>query len=631
MKKILLLLLFFCNSLYSQSFSHYQPSSSQLDFFKSNPKELKNEEGKSLFNSNDFDTLSLNGDSISNNYGYSVSSAGDVNGDGFSDIIVGYNINNYPYEQWRALIFYGGLEVDNIADITLTGNIRSFIFSVSTAGDVTGDGFSDVIVGTLDKMVYVFYGGISMDTTYDFSFFVNNNALEYQYYSVSTAGDVNGDGYSDVFIGLGSWNGSIFSGPGELYIFYGGIVLDNIVDVNIDVNYLKEISVSTAGDINGDGFSDVIAGSSSTNKAYIYYGSEAMDFIADVMLTGEPLGFGWTVSTAGDVNGDGYSDVIVGASYRFSNNDIGKGYIFLGGATMNNVVDIILNGGEEDYLFSYSVSTAGDINDDGFSDIIIGAYGYNSRTGRSYIYYGGSPMDNTVDAIFTGQSENCDFGKSVSSAGDVNGDGFSDVIIGAPGYNNNSGLVNVYLKEPFIKIKLKVIMEGMYYPLFNLIARKDSITTYLRNSTPPYNIIDSARAIIDSLSLLGLFEFFNSPTGNYYISVKHFNSIETWSKPGGENLALNSSIYNYDFTTTITQSYGNNMKLKGGKYCLYSGDVNQDGYITLFDVIPIYNDASNFVSGRFLATDLTGDSIVDLTDVTLCYNNSANFIRVRKP
>lgn len=68
------------------------------------------------------------------------------------------------------------------------------------------------------------------------------------------------------------------------------------------------------------------------------------------------------------------------------------------------------------------------------------------------------------------------------------------------------------------------------------------------------------------------------------------------------------------------------LKLKGSKYCIYNGDVNQDGYITLFDVIPIYNDASSFDTGRFIQTDLMSDNTVDLTDVTIGNNNSANFV-----
>jgi hypothetical protein len=119
-------------------------------------------------------------------------------------------------------------------------------------------------------------------------------------------------------------------------------------------------------------------------------------------------------------------------------------------------------------------------------------------------------------------------------------------------YNNSQSsywasdfLTIKYSQEiPSIKINLKVLMEGMYYPLFNQMTRKDSLTTYLHQSTPPYNLIDSAKAIIDSISFSGLFKFFNAPTGTYYISVKHFNCIETWSKTGGENLVNDGTTYN---------------------------------------------------------------------------------------
>lgn len=182
-----------------------------------------------------------------------------------------------------------------------------------------------------------------------------------------------------------------------------------------------------------------------------------------------------------------------------------------------------------------------------------------------------------------------------------------------------------------IIIKLKVLMEGMYSSLYNQQARTDSVTLFLRDVTSPFSLRDSAKLTIDSLTFSNTFAFFNAPPGNYYIVAKHFNCIETWSKAGGENLFSDTMIYNYDFTTSISQAYGNNLKLKGSKYCLYSGDVNQDGYITLFDVIPIYNGASSFVTGRYKVTDLTGDNIVDLTDVTLCYNNSSVFIGVIRP
>ena len=187
------------------------------------------------------------------------------------------------------------------------------------------------------------------------------------------------------------------------------------------------------------------------------------------------------------------------------------------------------------------------------------------------------------------------------------------------------------LTATVIKLNLTVLSEGKYNNTFNLLSQKDSMTAFLRNSVAPYNIIDSAKGLIDTLNFTGLFSFYNSPSGTYYIAIKNKQCLETWSKTGGESLINNNVPVNYDFTSAATQAYGSNLRLKGSKYCIYSGDINQDGFITLFDFIPIYNGASNFASGYNLTTDLTGDSIVDLTDVTLCYNNSSNFIRTRRP
>lgn len=187
--------------------------------------------------------------------------------------------------------------------------------------------------------------------------------------------------------------------------------------------------------------------------------------------------------------------------------------------------------------------------------------------------------------------------------------------------------------ETFVnKVNLALLFEGIFYPSFNLLKRKDSLSVYIRNSISPFNLVDSAKTIIDSISFTtGSLNLNNTMNGTYYIIVKHFNSVETWSKYGGEQLTRDSSTYFYDFTASTAQAYGNNLKLKGSKYCIYSGDVNQDGFINLSDVIPINNDASNFVSGNYLVADLTGDNIVDLTDVSLCYNNASNFIAVIRP
>ena len=135
-----------------------------------------------------------------------------------------------------------------------------------------------------------------------------------------------------------------------------------------------------------------------------------MDNIADVIMTGEAAGdnFGFSVSTAGDVNGDGYSDVIVGAYYNDAGgSNAGRSYIYFGGTLMDNTADVIMTGEAAGDYFGYSVSTAGDVNGDGYSDVIVGAYSNDaggSDAGRAYIYFGGASMDNIADVIMTGEA-----------------------------------------------------------------------------------------------------------------------------------------------------------------------------------------------------------------------------------
>jgi len=169
-------------------------------------------------------------------------------------------------------------------------------------------------------------------------------------------------------------------------------------------------------------------------------------------------------------------------------------------------------------------------------------------------------------------------------------------------------------------LQLSILPEGLYYPSFNLMSRRDTVRTFLRNTTTPYNIVDSARGVIDSISFTNTFTYNIASAGTYYIVVKHFNSIETWSKSGGEAFTLgNTTIYN--FTTANTQAYGNNLKLKGGKYCIYSGDVNQDLWVDGKDLAQLDNHAYQFLSGRFLPSDLNGDNVVDGADFSIGDNN----------
>ena len=168
--------------------------------------------------------------------------------------------------------------------------------------------------------------------------------------------------------------------------------------------------------------------------------------------------FGNSVSKAGDVNGDGYHDVIIGA-YGF-NSGFGRAYIYFGGISMNNTADVIMIGGAIIDYFGISVSNAGDVNDDGYSDVIIGSYGYNSFTGRAYVFYGGASMNNIADVTLTGESINNNFGISVSDAGDVNGDGFADVYVGAYGFSSSKGRAYLYYGGASMNDTVDIFMTG---------------------------------------------------------------------------------------------------------------------------------------------------------------------------
>ena len=226
-----------------------------------------------------------------------------------------------------------------------------------------------------------------------------------------------------MIVGANGYN----SFTGRAYIYYGGASMNNVADVILTGAFTNNEfgkSVSGAGDVNNDGFSDVIVGAYAasvyTGKAYIYYGGSLMNNVSDVIMTGENSNdnFGYSVSGAGDVNGDGYHDVICGA-YGF--NGTGRTYIYFGGASMNNVADVSMFGGGLSDFFGASVSNAGDVNDDGYSDVIVGAYGYSSSTGRAYIYYGGASMDGAADVMLDDLQ---DLGALGGAGGDFDEDEF---------------------------------------------------------------------------------------------------------------------------------------------------------------------------------------------------------------
>ena len=180
-----------------------------------------------------------------------------------------------------------------------------------------------------------------------------------------------------------------------------------------------------------------------------------------------------------------------------------------------------------------------------------------------------------------------------------------------------------------LTLNLTALIEGFYDQVSDNMVN-DTAGIYLRNNSVPYNIIDSSKGMLSS-SGTGSFIFSNAVNStNYFLVIKHRNSIETWSKTAQQ---FTASALNYSFTTANSQAYGDNMKQADSsplRFAIYSGDVNQDGFINLADVVGIYNDAGNFVTG-YKVTDVKGDSITDLSDVIISNNNSVGFVTVIRP
>jgi len=202
-------------------------------------------------------------------------------------------------------------------------------------------------------------------------------------------------------------------------------------------------SVSGIGDVNQDGYDDVIIGNHLRNnigEAWIVYGGENMDSIPDIILHGEKGhdAFGGIVTSVGDVNGDGYEDFAVSATGYGAPLEYGKGrvYVYFGGAAFDTIPDLILTGESKYGHFGQLTKrlSSGDVNADGYDDILISAPDYgleqNLARGKVYLYYGGETIDTIPDWTVTGSRKLLGFGSEISLC-DVNGDGNDDILVAA--------------------------------------------------------------------------------------------------------------------------------------------------------------------------------------------------------
>ena len=478
----------------------------------------------------------IRGAGSSDNLGYKVSVIGDINGDGIADVAVGaIGVDRSSIRNVGAVyVIFGKNENDSDADFS---NIRvnhlaassgfkvegisagdQFGYSVSGVGDINGDGIDDFAIGSISRdigsnsnagIVYVIFG---KDTTQQGVEFANislasfassdgitisgASANAFLGSSVSGLGDVNGDGIDDFIIGA---SGAAFNGvnSGVGYVIFGARTLSNINVSSLSTSDGFRIlgsaansrlgnAVSSAGDINGDGVGDIVVGASGENRAYIIFGKTASQSIniADINTSALAAsdGFyvfstagslGHSVSGLGDVNGDGVDDFIVSAPFTDTDgsgqgNSQGAAYVIFGKDTTQSDVSFsnidvaslaatdgfsIQSSTSSDTL-GYSVAGIGDISGDGIKDIAVGVRLLDTSSamtdqnkGGVYVIFGkdttqsGVSFSNiSISSSFSltdgfrivGANANDYLGSSIAGLGDVNGDGVADFIIGAP-------------------------------------------------------------------------------------------------------------------------------------------------------------------------------------------------------
>lgn len=428
----------------------------------------------------------LLGDARLDRAGYSVSNAGDVDGDGLDDVLVGsFRSDAAGSDAGKVALFLGksltGAERMNLAEADYTflaeGAGDELGFAVTSAGDVDGDGLDDLVFGThlhgTGGKAYVVLGKtlgaepvISLADA-DYMFGAQAEGDEFGF-AVAAAGDIDGDGKDDLLFGSRTYGAE---DTGKTYLVMGSS-LGTITDIS-DADYTFEgessydmagISVAGAGDVDGDGKDDLLIGAWANDRsdknagaAYLFLGSSigaqrAMSVAdADYTFIGENRSdrAGQLVASAGDIDGDGRGDFYIGAPLNDEGGvDAGKTYLFLG----KNLGDsTTMSVAAADYTFvgeaagdysGLSAADAGDVDGDGRSDILIGARGNDDAgefSGKAYLITAASLSDartvNLTNADYTVQGAKAHdrLGWSVSGVGDVDGDGRHDFIVGARG------------------------------------------------------------------------------------------------------------------------------------------------------------------------------------------------------
>ena len=461
--------------------------------------------------------FSIKGVGTISGYGNTVYRAGDVNNDGIDDIIIG--APGALGHKGAVYVIFGtssGFTDIDLSTTNLSSSQRGFMiagaavgdylgYSVSCAGDINHDGIDDIIFGAYGSFgfagaVYGLFGKASGHTDIDLGvtslsisqqgFTIAGPLNGYLGNSVSKAGDVNQDGIDDIIIGAFRAN----TESGVAYVVFGKIGGPGNIDlkaislstsskgfqVSGTSNDNLGMSVSSAGDVNKDGIDDVIIGAWHASAAYVIFGAKTG--LADINLsmanfpsqrgfkiTGHSSSdyFGSLVSSAGDINKDGIDDIMIGAGSAYST--MGVTYVIFGRsggfpninfATTNlstTQQGFQINGTTAGDSLGTALSSAGDLNGDGISDIVIGAHTSLSSIGSVYVVFGRSNGFTDINLAtvnlsthqqgfrILGISDYSHFGYTVHSVGDVNNDGVDDIIIGTLAASGASSLGADYI------------------------------------------------------------------------------------------------------------------------------------------------------------------------------------------
>lgn len=622
------------------------------------------------------------GNNSGGGYGYSVAGIGDFNGDGLDDFVVP-SINGNGVGSGSARVYFGRSPypvAPPAPDITINATVTGELFGNCAAGnfDINGDGFKDFMIcatqfnGNTGR-VYIFFGGCDIPATLSAAnadIIINGEGTgNYFGKSASTAGDFNGDCIDDIIIGAPYFNGSV----GRAYIVRGRkdypssnvpVTVNNIPGVRTINGQIASglfgYSVSCLGNMGGnagDNLSDVIIGApgTTTGRTYIVNGviPSSPVVVGAPMVGGAASDFGIAVAGIGDINGNGFNDFIVG-DWIFPTASTGSMFTYDGQANAliySSSGPVSANNAGR---FGNIVSGIGDYTGDGYNDCLIGNYQFapaaaSNNRGRVYRYNGGSPSSTVIDFIGLGQTNNSFVGCFTSWAGDINGDGTNDILWSGYGVQNfgvSVGSVELLLAPPslsFVEISVRAFIQGRYN---YHSSTHTQIPTKVRLCI--YNIqgkfIDEKIVTLDENGMAigadGLSPKFNNfppslITDGYYIVIKDLCSgvLSTWSSEPITITRGAMQSYYWDFTYDAGQAFGSNQaQVEPGIFAIYSGDVNGDCAVDLYDAAVVDNDVFFFVTSDCCTkTDLDGDGEVAIKDLALMDNNMSEFIFCQSP